>query len=107
MIGSDKFQWMDQAACKNHPTHIFYPEPGSLNTPNTRLALSICNDCPVRNNCLDHAITNREPGIWGGQTEQQRRIGRRRHFRPNQLVEHGWHYERAATGAKSQTHPHD
>lgn len=103
MIGSDRFRWMDDAACKNQPTHIFYPEPGSLNTPNTRLALSLCQECPVRNTCLEHAIQAKEPGIWGGMTEQERRRNRRSRFRPNQMWVHGWHYETSGSGQKRST----
>lgn len=37
-------------------------------------AKAICQGCPVRQVCLDHAVATREPfGIWGGLTEQERR----------------------------------
>ncbi|TMK81786.1 MAG: WhiB family transcriptional regulator, partial [Actinobacteria bacterium] len=43
-------------------------------------ALSICATCPVRAQCLDYAIRNRETyGIWGGTTPDQRRRIRREH----------------------------
>ena len=35
-------------------------------------ALSICNDCPVQEQCLDANMSERH-GIWGGTTESQRR----------------------------------
>jgi hypothetical protein len=34
----------------------------------------VCAACPVRQPCLDYAITNRiSDGIWGGLTERERR----------------------------------
>jgi WhiB family redox-sensing transcriptional regulator len=37
-------------------------------------AKSICRVCPVNAECLDYALTIREPyGIWGGLTETERR----------------------------------
>jgi len=37
-------------------------------------AKSICRICPVGAECLDYAMTIREPyGIWGGLTEAERR----------------------------------
>lgn len=37
-------------------------------------AKMICASCPVRQPCLDYAISIREPhGIWGGLNENERR----------------------------------
>ena len=37
-------------------------------------AKGICAGCSVRQDCLDYAISIREPhGIWGGLTEGERR----------------------------------
>lgn len=36
-------------------------------------AMDFCVGCPVRLQCLHHAIRNREPlGVWGGVSERQR-----------------------------------
>ena len=38
-------------------------------------AKSICAECRVRPDCLDYAITIREPhGIWGGLNEVERKL---------------------------------
>jgi WhiB family transcriptional regulator, redox-sensing transcriptional regulator len=38
-------------------------------------AKAICSQCSVRADCLDFAITIREPhGIWGGLNESERRV---------------------------------
>ena len=67
-------KWTARAACIGTDTEIFYPV-----TPDEEAeALSICATCPVRAQCLDYAVRNREPyGIWGGTTPDQRRRIRR------------------------------
>ena len=71
-----KGAWTDQAACRGTDTEIFYP----ANSDEEAEALSICATCPVRAQCLDYAIRNRETyGIWGGATPEQRRRMRREH----------------------------
>jgi len=35
-------------------------------------AVEICGACPVKGACLQHAIDNRELGVWGGMTTNQR-----------------------------------
>jgi len=49
-------------------------------TPDYSDAKARCLGCPVRWDCLDEALTNRERfGMWGGLTEHQRkRLIRRR-----------------------------
>lgn len=38
-----------------------------------RAAKSVCEVCPVRQECLDWAVdTNQDFGIWGGATERER-----------------------------------
>ena len=45
-------------------------------------ARQVCAACPVRQPCLDYAITNRITyGIWGGLTERERRALRSRWVR--------------------------
>lgn len=54
---------------------LFFPE-----TPDVAAAgLKICAACPVREQCREYARTNRiKHGTWGGETEWDRRRGRRR-----------------------------
>jgi len=49
---------------------VFFPGRGESAGP----ARQVCSACPVRQLCLDYAITNRiTHGIWGGLTERERR----------------------------------
>lgn len=70
----DEREWMLQAKCLDADPEAFFPEKGG----STREAKRICAACPVRDDCLDHAIANEERfGIWGGYSERERRRMRR------------------------------
>lgn len=71
--------WQRAAACRGRErAGCFYP-PGHHETREERAnreqhAKAICRDCPVRQACLDYALSIREPfGIWGGLTEHERK----------------------------------
>ncbi|MCS5676625.1 MAG: WhiB family transcriptional regulator, partial [Acidimicrobiales bacterium] len=70
--------WYLRGACRGLDSAIFYPD--SVEEFAIDHALSVCERCEVRPECLDHALSRREPtGIWGGTTERdRRRILRRR-----------------------------
>lgn len=74
--------WRDDGACTGMTeTHgaaevsaIFFPERGA----SLKRARAICAECPVREQCLEHALTQPEKcGIWGGKSEKERRVMRR------------------------------
>lgn len=61
--------WMDEAACKGLDPAIFYPPHAEI-----AFAKAICARCPVREECLVHALRyNETRGVWGGTSERQRR----------------------------------
>jgi WhiB family redox-sensing transcriptional regulator len=67
--------WRDDAACRGIDPELFFPTRGG----DTRQPRAVCADCPVRTDCLEHAITtNEKVGIWGGLSERERRQLRRR-----------------------------
>jgi len=64
--------WRMHAACAGWPIDLFYGDESDVVM--TSQALSLCERCPVRADCLDDAMTHDDPyGIWGGLTPQQRR----------------------------------
>lgn len=72
-------EWRRDAACKDLDPNLFFPI-GVTGPAVDQIAAakSICNQCPVRGECLDFAITtNQEFGVWGGTTEDERRVLRR------------------------------
>ena len=71
-------RWRQLAACRGTDLEVFFPERGESAGP----ARQVCAACPVREPCLDYAITNRIAyGIWGGLTERERRALRSRWVR--------------------------
>lgn len=69
--------WQDRAECREWPSEIF--EPDDRRTPPAEawdLPRSICADCPVRDACLDDALTpgrRADFGMHGGLTPDERR----------------------------------
>ena len=67
--------WMTDASCQHYDRDMWFPSRGD----NTARAIAICNDCPVRHQCLEYALEHGEHfGIWGGTTERGRRTIRRK-----------------------------
>lgn len=67
-------EWVDEALCAQTDPEAFFPEVGETSTP----ALRVCQACPVRQQCLEWALTNNEIfGVWGGTTPNDRRKLRR------------------------------
>ena len=66
--------WQDDAACTGAPLDVFFPRAAV----DAMSALVVCAGCPVRAECLRHALDHREQGVWGGTTDEQRRLMRRR-----------------------------
>lgn len=64
--------WRSKAACKGLSPEIFYPS--TEDDADAEPAKAVCEECVVRESCLEHALSVREKdGIWGGATERERR----------------------------------
>ena len=64
--------WMDQAACKDEPTELFFFDE-RIERKRVAEAKAVCDRCPVWKKCLDYAIeTPVDFGIWGGFTSRER-----------------------------------
>ena len=68
--------WQDDAACRGLPVELFVgPDrepPGERRAREVR-AVGVCAGCPVRQQCLEHALAVPEMfGVWGGATESER-----------------------------------
>lgn len=61
--------WMASARCAETDPEVFFQEQGGK--PNA--AKRICKACPVRAECLQHALAGEESGVWGGTTALERR----------------------------------
>jgi WhiB family redox-sensing transcriptional regulator len=72
--------WRHRAACQDEDPELFFPVsevgPGARQT---QKAKAVCAGCPVRSQCLEYAQDNGlDYGIFGGTTETERRMLRRR-----------------------------
>jgi WhiB family redox-sensing transcriptional regulator len=86
----DGSNWRQSSACLGEDPELFFP----IGTSGPALrqaeeAKNICRQCPVVAQCLTWALeTGVDHGVWGAQTEDERRALRRRRARPSRLG--GW-----------------
>lgn len=60
--------------CTDHDTKWWFP-PKAQNRQdieNSKTAVALCRECPIRKECLEYAMNWEAYGIWGGFTERQR-----------------------------------
>jgi WhiB family redox-sensing transcriptional regulator len=68
--------WRYRAACRGIELEVFFPGRGE----SAEAARQVCARCPVRQPCLDYALSHGiVHGIWGGLTERNRRSLRSRY----------------------------
>lgn len=75
MLNINQPDWMTDAECRDLPLKMFFPQPGREGSEDAKKAKSVCHTCPVRQACLDYAMSFPDrslPGIWGGTTERER-----------------------------------
>jgi hypothetical protein len=84
---NESAEWFELAACRavyqsEHVDYWHAPEPGDKDFVGTgqmpasrlRRAKQVCNDCPVRTECLTYALEREEKeGIWAGLWPHERR----------------------------------
>jgi len=70
--------WIARARCRGLGLARFYPHSDE----EVAEALELCAECSVRDACLRYALDAKEEfGVWGGTTERERRVLRRRRDR--------------------------
>jgi WhiB family redox-sensing transcriptional regulator len=72
-------RWRDGAACAAADSDLFFPV-GVTGPAVEQIAAAkaVCSTCAVQAQCLEFAIaTNQEYGVWGGTSEEERRVLRR------------------------------
>lgn len=78
-LGNADYSWRDEALCRDTDPDLFFPV-GTTGQALVQIerAKSVCGECPVRCECLEFALeTNQDAGIWGGTSEDERRLLRR------------------------------
>lgn len=75
LIASYGADWKNEGVCADMDPNIWFPEHGQ----NTLRARKICSECPVRAHCLEFAVmTNQKYGVWGGASEDEREVIRKK-----------------------------
>lgn len=65
----DTLSWYEEAACLGQPSEVFFP----VHAADDWRAKQVCAGCPVRRECLQHALSKPEDfGVWGGLNEAER-----------------------------------
>jgi WhiB family transcriptional regulator, redox-sensing transcriptional regulator len=73
------YGWRRHAICRDTDPDLFFPV-GTTGQALVQIerAREVCNECPVKTDCLEFALeTNQDSGIWGGTSEEERRKIRR------------------------------
>ena len=72
--------WRHAALCRDEDPELFFPI-GTTGPAASQVAEAkvVCRRCPVLEPCLEWALdTAQEAGVWGGTSEDERRVLRRR-----------------------------
>lgn len=78
-LGAADDEWRDHALCRDTDPELFFPV-GTTGVALVQIdeARDVCAQCTVRVECLDFALaTNQDSGVWGGLSEEERRVIRR------------------------------
>ncbi|UFU02349.1 WhiB family transcriptional regulator [Ruania suaedae] len=72
----DVWEWQYQGACRETGDEQFFHPDGERGASRRRRdanAKAVCAQCPVIEQCREHALSVREPyGVWGGLSEDER-----------------------------------
>ncbi len=77
--------WLDSAACKGASPDLFYPVGSTsvVDLEQIEQAKAVCRTCVAQIACLEYALaTRQDDGIWGGKTEDERKILRKSRVLP-------------------------
>ena len=78
-LANADYTWRSLAVCRGTDPDLVVPV-GTTGQALVQIARAkeVCDEGPVRVECLDYAIaTNQDSGIWGGLDDEQRRSIRR------------------------------
>jgi WhiB family redox-sensing transcriptional regulator len=79
----DGGDWRVAAACRHVDPNLFFPVGATGRAVgHIASAKAVCAGCAVREPCLGYALdTRQDAGVWGGLSEEERHVVRRRRGR--------------------------
>ena len=78
-LSIERDDWRELSACRDTDPDLFFPV-GTTGPAIEQIetAKAVCRTCDVQQACLEYALTtNQDSGIWGGTSEEERRVLRR------------------------------
>ena len=71
--------WRELALCKDTSPELFLPIGNTGSALDAiSLAKNVCSRCPSQVECLEYALdSNQDNGVWGGRSEEERRLIRK------------------------------
>jgi WhiB family redox-sensing transcriptional regulator len=87
-LANADYTWRRNAICRDTDPDLFFPV-GTTGHALVQIdrAKQVCGECPVAVACLEYALeTNQDSGIWGGTSEEERRVLRRRYVASQRAV---------------------
>ena len=75
-LANADYTWRSEAICRDTDPELLFPV-GTTGYALLQIARAkeVCGQCPVHRDCLDYALeTNQDSGIWGGTSEEERRV---------------------------------
>lgn len=73
----DAYEWQDRGRCRTLSVAAFFDFEevrGRERATRSETAKAICRGCPVRVQCLEHALAVEDFGVWGGTTASEREL---------------------------------
>ncbi|MBX7450898.1 WhiB family transcriptional regulator [Mycolicibacterium sp. 3033] len=71
----DSWSWQWRGTCRDYPIEVFFPDDPHRTVVRHKEndAKAICRQCPVLQQCRDHALRTPEQfGVWGAMTASER-----------------------------------
>ena len=89
-LANAQYDWRRDSICRDTDPDLFFPV-GTTGHALVQIdrAKEVCGECPVSRDCLEFALeTNQDSGIWGGTSEEERRVLRRQMVARNRANQH-------------------
>ena len=76
---SSSVDWRKDARCRDTDPGLFFPiGTTGMAIEQIQNAKDVCDHCNAKAACLEFALsTNQDTGVWGGTSEEERRVIRR------------------------------
>ena len=71
-------EWRGTPNCRSVDSEEFFVPDVSYTYREVKMLKKICNNCEVKKQCLDYSLKHAVFGYWGGTTEFQRRVLRKK-----------------------------